>query len=1026
MPYSEVELHIPFAGGVETKTDPKAVPPVKLLGLENGVFTRAISIRKRNGYEERCVVADARRTGARGDELVVFTGDRCHSLQTETSEPIDVGAVFSAVGADRPLVRTGTQQTMPDHATIDGVTVSAWEDSNGGVWWSVSDEVSGRVFRPATQADAAGISPRCVSAGSNLHVYYAVPGTHSIMAIVVVPSDPTAVVSPIVLVDDIDSTNTIYDACQTARAGTPAAIVWCEHATTNLRIGYVEGSGVIGGPSTGHPSILIYAASRLATTSLGLAFLDVDGANSDLFGIGYVTGAGNCSSQVFTGGSTSLPISLALTSSSRSAVSVQRIAMAWTPDSVLYAAWEEAAVAASNRFVVITDFDFPAASGSLLSTIRSVGLASRAFTVDDSVFAVFVHDTTYFNTYVTLRLTDFVAPGRHAPASAGSAPARRHLPSAHVVGSVVAIALPFRQRLEAENNDQFRETGIRLFTMDFADDDSHQTAQLGRGLYLAGACPQHYDGRIWSEAGFHFGPELIVTTPAVGGFMESSTTYKYVAWYEATDAQGEVHLGPVSIGSLVTMGASDTQVTLTLPTLRVTQKANVRICVSRSLAALTGNTAQLFRVTSLDPTTDGDVNGYVANDTSVDTVTFIDRMSDADLILQEQPYITGGVLSNDPVPLGAIIAGGKGRLFATDPSDGNTIRYSKPIAESYGVEFAPELALSVDPFGGDITAIATRDDRVFVFKANAIFTFVGDGPTDTGDASVSGFSAPQLLPGDVGCEDPSSIVLVPQGLLFKSAKGIYLVGNDGGLQYIGAPVEAYNAQVVRRALVMPDRTQALFLTNDGLSLLYDYLFDQWSTFTNHEGLDAVIVENTYHYLRNDGAVWRETIDQFSDAGTRVRMRFETAWLHMLPQLSGFQKFWHMHLIGTWISPHQLGIQYQTDYSPQWTGPVWYDATGLDVSTGWITGTAAIPIGTEPITGSEYGDGEYGDGEYGGTMPGLYQWHLDLHEKGHSIRFRIEDFEASGYTGACFELTELLLTGWVLGHGPRQLTPGRSF
>ena len=187
-----------------------------------------------------------------------------------------------------------------------------------------------------------------------------------------------------------------------------------------------------------------------------------------------------------------------------------------------------------------------------------------------------------------------------------------------------------------------------------------------------------------------------------------------------------------------------------------------------------------------------------------------------------------------------------------------------------------------------------------------------------------------------------------------------------------------------------------------------------------EGFDAVVVGNQYHYLRTDGRVFRETIGVHSDAGVRIRLRLETAWIHMTEQLQGFQRFWFMHLLGTWRSPHQLGIQYQTDYTPGWTDAWWYDATGLTDSTGWITGSNAAPIGVDPITGSNYGDGVYG-----GTTPDLYEWRLHLNEKGKSIQFRYEDFEAEGYADASFELTEMLLTGGVIAPAQRPWTAARS-
>lgn len=1032
MPLREGALAVRFAGGVDTKTDAKAVVATKLLACENAVFRRATSLQKRNGYESlsqaiegsSSSVTGAIRMGSRDAELLEFTRNRCYSRQSAADQVSDVGPVFSVLGTDRPLVKTGTQQTQPDHATVNGVTVVSWEDSSGGVWWGVVD-ANGRVLRTPVQADANGISPRCAAVGSSLHVYYVLPSLGRVMILVVSPSTPSALVTPTVLVDDLNTTNPVYDACPTSRTGTPAAIVWCDGATGGFRFGYVDASGILGSALTGHPSIVSVADPLTATSPIAIGYGFVDGGTGDALVVTWVSAIGGPIVRFYTGGSAATPIALVDEHGLATATDCRHITLAVVVGASIRAwvAFDEAAVEPSDRYTQISLVDI--SSGGVTSNqVRSVSLASRAFAVDEDVFAVFVHDTTYFNTYVTLRLSDSTSVGRHAPASAAGGPVRRHLPSAHVSGDTVSIALPVRDRLLSENNDQFRETGIRLFTLDFDSEDSHQTAQLGRGLYLAGACPQHYDGRQWTEQGFHFGPEVVATTPAAGGSMTASTTYLYRYWYEWTDAQGEVHPGPVSIGTRVTMAGGQTQVTHTLPTLRVTNKPNVRICVARSLAADTGKTAQLFRVSSLDPSASG-ANGYVANDTTADTVTFLDRMSDGDLELQEELYTDGGILSNDPSPLGSVVARGQSRLFFTDPSNGNLIRFSQPIVEGFGLEIPPEFKLDVDPFGGDVTAIAFQDGSGLIWKASAIFAFSGDGPAANGDTSTSGFSTPRLLTSDVGCTDPASIVLTPQGHMFKSAKGIYLVDRGGSVSYTGAAVELYNAQAVRRATVMPDRTQIVFLTDSGSTLLYDYLFGQWSTFTNHEGLDAAVVNNTYHYLRNDGRVFRETPGVYTDAGVRIRMRLETAWIKMQEHLQGFARFWDLHLLGTWVSPHQLGIQYQTDYSPQWTDLYWKDATGLSDSAGWITGDSADTIGVDPVTGSNYGDGNFGDGFYGGTVPDVYEWRVGLNEKGHSIRFAFEDFEAVGFAGASFELTEMLITGGVKGNAQRPWIAARG-
>jgi hypothetical protein len=1039
MALQEQQVSFKFAGGVETKMDSKAVPPVRLLALENGVFTRAISISKRNGYSllSRAIensasrISGSKRLASRDDELLLFTSNRCYSKQSSVDQWADVGALIAPIGNDRAAVHTGTAQTIPDHATNNGVTVYAWEDSLGGVWWTTVDATSGRVFRAPTQANANGQRPRCVPVGDGLHVYYAVPTSHELHVVIVNTSQPSAASVGQIVITDLDSTNPVFDAMPTTRTDSPALVAWHEHSTTNIRIGYITTGGVLGSPGNGHPSVYRVAASLAASSPLAVSYQPVDDGVNDVLVLAYMTSTNGVVHLISGGDATHAVGSSGFGDISVNAyttpVSVQRIAVGVSAATAatIWAAFEEAAAETSNRYTVVNSVT--AAGVGTPQTIRSVGLASRAFQAghEDDVFAVFVHDTTYFNTYMTLRLSDFAPAGRHLPASA-CGPTRTHLPSVYVDDGVATVSLPYKSRVSSANSDKFTESAIRKVTLDFDSEDTHQTAQLGAGLYMASACPQHYDGYRWCEQGFNMGPEYIPHVEAGGGSLTTASTYQYKVWYEWTDKQGEIHRGPESVGISVSTGAN-TQCTLTLPMLRVTRKDNARICVARSLP---GDTATLYRVTSLDPTTAGAVNGYVANDTSVDSVAFIDRMSDTTLRLQEQMYTVGGILSNDPAPLGSHVAAGRNRLFFIDAQAGNVVRFSQRIATGFGLEIAPELMHDIDPYGGDITALAVMDDVVFVFKASAIFAFNGDGPYETGATvdgnTAQGFSSSQIITSDVGCTDPSSIVLTPQGLLFKSAKGIYLLTRSRDVTYIGAPVEAYNAQAVRRATVLPDRTAVLFLTDSGKSLYFDYLFQQWSTFTNHEGLDAAVVDGTYHYLRaaND-LVFRETIGQHSDGGRRIPLRLETAWLHLHEHLQGFQRFWKLLLLGTWVSPHQLAVSQRTSYDEAWSDPYYLDATGDSSSTGWITGDSANTIGEDPIIGSSYGDGNYGDGPYGGTGPDVYQWRYGIHENGQAVQFRFEDFEKAGLAGASFELTEMTIVGGIMKPDARPFSGARS-
>lgn len=1028
MPLQEAAFRVQFGTGVSTKMDEHVVPSTKLLALENAVFGRPGTLVKRNGYEALASeVPGFQHLAARDDELLAFDGRNGYSYQEIPGQWNDAGPVYSLTSSNRALARTGSEQTMPDIATNRGATVAAWEDSRGGVWWSLVDE-SGRTLHQPVQADPLGISPRCVPAGGSLLVFFARPTTKSLFVVVVDPAVPTATPTPLSLADDLDPANPVYDACSTSMPSTPAVVVWCQDSGSAFRIAYITESGARGGPLTGDPTSISYAAARDAVTPIAIAHRFSGDDAVDRLVVAYAQG-GFGVVQTFAVGAVATPITAQEFGTITGAIAPIRAAVAIletsTTDSLISAIYEVSATEPSEHSCVGGTFSIATTDVVVFPAILSVGLAAGAFYIGDDAFATFVHDTSFFNVYVTLRLSDGVPVARLVPGSGAGLPTRLHIARPVVTADDVTFPVAERERVITETGSTFRETGIRTFTLVFVNRNSHQTAQLGRGLYMAGACPMHYDGAVWSELGFHVGPEHIIATPGAGGSMTSSTTYEYRAWYESTDAQGEVHQGPTSAGTLVTMAGGQTKVTLTLPMLRLTRKTNARICVARSLAAKTGKTAQLFRVTSLDLSTDGDINGAIINDPTVNTVTFVDAMSDATLADQEGIYTDGGILSNDPVAIGAVVVRGKRRLFAPDLIDPTIARFSQELGDGFAVEWPPDLEIAPDPFGGDITAIAFDGDRVVLFKAEAIFAFNGDGPGENGDASTSAFTQPQLITTDVGCTDPESIVVTPVGLMFRSAKGIYRIDQSGTVVKVGADVDGYNSQVIRTATVLPDRTQVVFLTDAGLTLVYDHYADQWSTFTNHEGQDAVVVNGLYHYLRNDGRVFRETPGLYKDDNLRIKLRIETARLHMQEQLQGFQRFWFAHILGTWRSPHQLGIQYRLDDTNLWGPLEWVDATASSSPDGWLSGEGANPVGEDPINGSVYGEGNFGDGPYGGFAANRYSWRVHVSEKGEAIQFGIEDFEAAGLFGASFEITELLITGGIKGSATRPFSKARS-
>mgnify|MGYP000854622662 FL=1 len=209
---------------------------------------------------------------------------------------------------------------------------------------------------------------------------------------------------------------------------------------------------------------------------------------------------------------------------------------------------------------------------------------------------------------------------------------------------------------------------------------------------------------------------------------------------------------------------------------------------------------------------------------------------------------------------------------------------------------------------------------------------------------------PQLLAADVGCISPESVVLTPSGLLFQSAKGIYLLDRSFSVQYLGAPVErALGSRRITGAVMLPDVAQVRMTTADGDALVLDYLPGElaWGTWTGHQAQHAALWQGRFVHLRSDGRVMREEPGVYTDDGQPYQARARTAWLHMEGLVQGFQRVYRLLLLGTFKGAHKLIFKAFYDYQDVDEAQLVYDARVL---AGHVFGSSS-PYGA----GSPFGD-----------------------------------------------------------------------
>jgi hypothetical protein len=391
------------------------------------------------------------------------------------------------------------------------------------------------------------------------------------------------------------------------------------------------------------------------------------------------------------------------------------------------------------------------------------------------------------------------------------------------------------------------------------------------------------------------------------------------------------------------------------------------------------------RVSSLDPTATGD-NGYCLNDPTVNTVTFVDNLTDALLLQRDIDYQTGGEQPNVAQGPARSISGGQDRLFTSGYENPNLVQYSKLHFPGTIATNSDVFQIIVDEEGGPVTGHAFLNQTLIIFKESKIYRVDGIGLDNRalGQPYIT-----SIVMTDLGCVDSRSISTYGGGIVFKSKKGYWLLDKNLDVQYCGAQVEAYNGQNCTGSAVLPDRNQIIFLTSDQgptavdservhNTLMYDYLFAQWGTFANNRGSAMTVWRDNLVFCRHDGKIVQETPAQYSDSGRYITRVVELGYLHiaqLMEQqsgLQGYQRIGGIAIIGHWKGLHKLRVKYNLNYEP-----------GFKFTRDWDP--------TPVINQSIYGDSTYGVGIYGGSGSRNPQAILrPAIQKCQSIKIRIED------------------------------------
>lgn len=991
-------VNINFAQGLNTKSDPFQIPIGQFLQLENKVFETGTSLQKRNGFASLGALPDTTYqyvTTFNSNLIAAGTSIAAYSSGTQA---------WPSKGSFRPLkldtlalIRNSSNQSQCDSAlSSNGLVCTVYTSTSPSTTYNyvIADSTTGQNIVAPTAISSPSESPRVFVLGNYFIILFTQAANIKYIAIpvnnVTSPSSATTLVTnysagtAALAYDGVVLNNNLYVAYQGTDGGGAVRMTYMN----SFLVRQTASTGTV--VSTGAASSIVAVGADSSRNTVWVAHYLAGTQN------GYVLNVDQYLTSILTDtlflSTTAVP-NITLTATAGTATIIYEVTNTYGYGASL----------PSNRINHRT-CDYLGNMGVPNVVLLSVGLASKVFLIGSVPYVLGIYTSSYQPSFFLIDASGTTdASGKvvgKLSYSTGGGYLTTGLPGVTVINNVASFSYLIKDQLIPTNKSQnpasntpvFTQLGVNLASFDFTTANISDS-EIGKNLFLSGGMLWAYDGYQLTEQGFHLYPDNVIVTTATGAGGLTAQDYYYVAVYEWTDNQGNIHRSAPSLAVKQTTTTASSTNTIKVPTLRLTNKSLVKIVLYR------WSTAQqtYYQVTSITSPT--------LNSTTSNNVTITDTQADSAIVGNSILYTTGGIVENIGAPATNALTLYRSRLFLIDAEDQNLLWYSKEVIEETPVEMSDLFTLYVSPTigaqgnTGPMKCLSSMDDKLIIFKKDAIYYMVGNGPDNTG--ANNDFSEPVFINSTVGSENPNSIVFIPNGLMFQSDKGIWLLGRDLSTSYIGAPVEAYNSSTVLSALTIPGTNQVRFTLDSGVTLMYDYFFNQWGTLTNAPAISSTLFQDLHTFINEDGSVFQESPGIYVDGSRPVLMKLQTGWINVAG-LQGFERAYFFNLLGQYLSPHKLQVQIAYDYnsSPR----------------------QSVVISPDNFAGSYGSDPLYGNGSPLGGPGSLEQWRIFFNiQKCQAFQITITEIYDSSkgvVAGAGFTLSGLNLVVGLKSGYPR--------
>jgi len=884
-------IPVQFIKGMNT-TEDEFVSADALL-LDNIIFNKIGKIEKRHGFAklanltiDNTELSNLEVLGAFKKELVGLAKDGFFSYYDNINRWRMVSNRTISSVVSNPLIRNTANQINPICHTLEGVTLTAWEDSRGGVRYTVIDELSGQPYINDKILDATGKNPKIVRFRNVLYLFW-ITASNVLKRVVLRPSAPT------LLNDEIEfegivisTTNPYYDI--TFRTETFYIISYIT-SSNDIKLGYytlLDGQEANPNPNK-LPSPII-----IKTGVSNLSFIKVrTNFNNNLRQIFITYGEDNQIKLVVVSDKFAFRFENDLSGTYPSLLSC---GMHTEGDITKLVYHVGNADPKKHSIHTLTFNNFTGAIiHSPIEVIRSVGLLSEPFIYDTRVHVIVSYESNLQASHYVYDVDNNYLVGRMAHLIGGGHITQKDkLTSITLFGENNYLYVGrVKTKTSIENETFFSTIGLYKYSIDLSIPRDNQVTEIGENLFITSSIPLIYDGRVVTEASFNISPEDVIVERLTGGGALLAGEYRYVAVYRWEDNQGQIHRSQPSFVETITAVLNDSA-RVTIPTLQLTRLEDVVIEIYRTEED--GSILYLLDT--------------ISNNKAIDTVSYVDIKPNSDIIGKELLYTTGGVLNNDAPEGCTICTTWQNRLLTAGSEDLNVIYYSKESVTGVGTEFSSLLQIATGTRGGVIKALKTFGDHLIVFKENSIGIITGKGATPAG----TGFSYEyNFVTDSLGCRNNNAIAQLKNSMFFKSSKGFYRMNQDTSLEFIGTGVKEFREQTITSAVSLETEDIIIFGTNNGRTLVFNSLYEIWTTWTNYEMVSATNRLGEYYFVSPLGEVYKKDAG-YSDNGVPIQSTIKTSWLS-LAKLSGTQRLYALQVVGQRKGNHSIQVDINYDF-----------------------------------------------------------------------------------------------------------------